>query len=268
MTVSGNTLYATTNQGLSIYNVGPMAETPVTVSVEVPNNTGVSIIPNSFNVPPSQTIVGTDYTTLVWTDTFAPLETAATYTWQSTVSNVVAGQSTEVTLGTAVAFTDQGVSGSLSLPPTSIVGAPIIELISPTQTVQPGGTATYDVRLSNPYDQNVSYSIGEQDDDDSNTISSTVFNVYPFGITLEPGQTIDVALSITTYSDSAAGDYTFSVLAEANYQPGPLGTVQGELVVAGAPSRSPIRTLLARWRRSRRPRPPLDKGHRRTSSFS
>jgi hypothetical protein len=108
MTVSGNTLYATTNQGLSIYNVGPMAETPITVSVEVPNGTGVSIVPNSFNVPPSQTITGTSYDTLVWTETMAPLDSSFTFTWNSTVHNLGPGESQAVTLGASVAFTDQG----------------------------------------------------------------------------------------------------------------------------------------------------------------
>ncbi len=58
----------------------------MTVSVEVPNNTGVSIVANSFNVPPSQTITGTDYDTLVWTETMASLDTSFTLTWNTTVT--------------------------------------------------------------------------------------------------------------------------------------------------------------------------------------
>ena len=42
MAVSGDLLYATSQQGLTIYNIGSFDEIPLTVSVEVPN--GVSIV--------------------------------------------------------------------------------------------------------------------------------------------------------------------------------------------------------------------------------
>ena len=126
MTVSGNTLYATTNQGLSVYNVGPMAETPVTVSVEVPNNTGVSIVPNSFNVPPTQTIVGTDYNTLVWTHTMAPLDTEPDVHVADHGEQPGLGRVARRDARHSVAFTDQGTPGSLSLPSTTVTGVPII----------------------------------------------------------------------------------------------------------------------------------------------
>jgi len=53
MAVSGNLLYATsstTSKGLTIFNIGQLESIPVTMSVEVPNNTGVAIVPGSFSV--------------------------------------------------------------------------------------------------------------------------------------------------------------------------------------------------------------------------
>src|SRR5208337_1576575 len=211
MTVSGNTLYATTNQGLSIYNVGPMAETPVTVSVEVPNHTGVSVVPNSFNVPPSQTIVGTNHTTLVWTHTMAALDTSLTFTWKTTVSNLASGETRGVTLGASVAFTDQGTPGSLSLPATSVTGVPIIELIPTSQTTQPGGTATYDVLLTNPTSAEVTYYIYEQDDGSFSSVELNQNNNTAADVTVGPEGTLEVPLAITTYSNAAPGDNSFTV---------------------------------------------------------
>ncbi len=237
MTVSGNTLYATTAQGLSVYNVGPMAETPVTVSVEVPNNTGVSIVPNSFNVPPTQTIVGTNYDTLVWTQTMAALDSSFTYTWQTTVSDLGSGETRDLTLGTSVAFTDQGTPGSLSLPATSVTGEPIIEVIPASQTTQPGGATTYDVRLMNPTNAQVTYFVYE-DDNNYGTFSSVEFEPYEnsgIDVTVGPEGTVDVPLVITTYPDGSLGDNPFTVTAESDYQPGALGTAQGDLTLAGTP---------------------------------
>ena len=60
MAVSGNLLYATSStssQGLTIFNIGQLETIPVTVSVEVPNNTGVTIVPNSLSVPVPSTLL-------------------------------------------------------------------------------------------------------------------------------------------------------------------------------------------------------------------
>ena len=236
MTVSGNTLYATTDQGLSIYNVGPMAETHVTVSVEVPNNTGVSIVANSFNVPPSQTIIGTDYDTLVWTETLAALESSFTVTWNTTVSNLGSGETRDVTLGTSVAFTDQGTPGSVSLPAASVTGEPIIELIPSSQTIQPGGTATYDVRLTNPTNSQVMYGILEQDKNAGAFLSVGLNQnrARQIDVTVGAEGTLDVSLAITTSSTASPGDDMFTVNAKS-LSTGALGAAQAVLTLAGTP---------------------------------
>ena len=231
MTVSGNTLYATTDQGLSVYNVGPMAETPVTVSVEVPNNTGVSIVANSFNVPPSQTITGTDYDTLVWTETMASLDTSFTFTWNTTVSNLASGESQDVTLGANVAFTDQGTSGSLSLPATSVTAVPIIQLVPTSQTVPSTGTVTYNMRLTNPTNSSVTYGLYFS--------SSTYYGGYEFGndvydVTVGPEGTVNEPLTLIPGSETSPGDYSFTVTAASDYSVA-TGSATGTLIVEPAP---------------------------------
>jgi hypothetical protein len=53
MAVSGNLLYTTSSAGLLIYKIGTIESTPITVSVQIPNNPGVSVVPGSFNIPPT-----------------------------------------------------------------------------------------------------------------------------------------------------------------------------------------------------------------------
>ncbi len=76
------------------------------------------------------------------------------------MSDVTAGQTVPVTLGATVGFDNQGTPGTVSLPGTSVTGVPIISVTPASQTAQPGGTATYDVRLENPTDASVTYSLG------------------------------------------------------------------------------------------------------------
>src|SRR5262249_17540017 len=64
--VSGDLLYTASSAGLAIYRIGSLPGEPVTVSVQVPNNTGVAVVPGSFNIPPTQIVHGADYDTLVW----------------------------------------------------------------------------------------------------------------------------------------------------------------------------------------------------------
>src|SRR5690606_20085616 len=63
--VHGNALYATSADGLTVYSLGG-GNTPVTAAVQIPNGTGVEVVPGSFNVPPNEVVPGTEFDTLVW----------------------------------------------------------------------------------------------------------------------------------------------------------------------------------------------------------
>ena len=74
----------------------------MTVTVEVPKGTVASIVPGSFNAPPTQTIVGTSSDTLVWRRSFAFGSTDFAFIWRSTLSNLQAGEIRNTTLGARV----------------------------------------------------------------------------------------------------------------------------------------------------------------------
>ncbi len=90
-----------------VTNTLSVSSSPFSATVEVPNNTGIAIVPNSFNVAPTQVIDGTDFDTLVWTGV-----TQTTLTWESNVSDLQAGESLETTLEASVAFTSNGSTGT------------------------------------------------------------------------------------------------------------------------------------------------------------
>ncbi len=166
MAVSGNALYATSStssQGLTIFNIGQLETIPVTVSVEVPNDNGVSIVPDSLSVPgafnsaPPQVVPGHDSDTVTWSGVLSFGASDVSVSWQSTVSDLGAGQVVPVTTGGSVGFVSQGTAGTVTLPGTAVTGVAIISLSPDSQTEQPGGAATFDLQLTNPTDAAVTY---------------------------------------------------------------------------------------------------------------
>ena len=163
LTVSGSTLYVGTPIGLTTYHIGQLVSSPVTVSVQVPNDsTNQSLVTNSFDKPPTQIISGTTFDTYVWNRSLAFGNTDLSFSWKTKLSNLNPNETRNVTLDTTVGFVSQGTPGTLSLPATSVTAAPIIALSPSSQTVQPAATATYDVRVTNPTAGQVTYGLSEQ----------------------------------------------------------------------------------------------------------
>src|SRR5262249_40239006 len=123
---------------------------PVTASVEVPKNTGVSIVPNSFNVAPAQIISGTDFDTLVWNTAMTALTPNPAFTWQTTVSSLQPGEARAVDLGGTVDLVSQGTAGELTLASQFVTGQQIIGINPPIQSAVPGASAAYTITLKNP----------------------------------------------------------------------------------------------------------------------
>ena len=235
MAVSGNVLYATSSEGLTLYNIGQLVTIPVTVSVEVPNNTGVAVVAGSYSTPPTQIIQGTSYDTLVWDLTLAFGDTQNTITWQSTVSGLGVGQVVPVTSSGSVGFVSQGTTETVTLPGTAVTGAAIISISPESQTEQPGGTATYDVQLTNPTDAPITYDVYGQTPS-NNSISYFNVNSHQQWVTVGPEATVDVPLQVTTVLNATPGDNSFTVTAiDSNNSNGASGSVQGNLTVAGQP---------------------------------
>jgi uncharacterized membrane protein len=240
LTVSGSTLYVGTPTGLATYDIGQLVSSPVAVSVQVPaDSANLALQAGSFNKPPTQIIHGAGSDTYVWDRSLAFGNTDLSFSWQTKVSNLAAGDTAAVTLGTAVALVNQGTSGSVSLAGTAVTAVPIISVTPASQTAQPGGTATYDVRLENPTGAQVTYNLNV-------TGAPGSVNV-PFSVTVAANGTVDVPLTITPYAFASPGDNTFTVTAEyvqftSNFQ-GRIADFKGSatavLTVAGAPALQP-----------------------------
>ena len=142
MAVSGGMLYASTGAGLEVYRAGSITNLPVTVTVQVPTTTGVSIVANSFNIAPTQTTTGATSETLTWTFSSLAAIPSGGITWTTSVSNLQAGEALPVTLGTTVQYTALGTTGSETLPPLEVAGVPATQTLTvPVQIEAPGAAA-------------------------------------------------------------------------------------------------------------------------------
>jgi uncharacterized membrane protein/sugar lactone lactonase YvrE len=179
-----------------------------------------SIATNTFTTPTSVPI-----------DDVAPLiglgaAPGETITWQSAISNLQVGEVRNVTLGGTVNFTSQGTAGTLTLPPTSVVGAQILALNPAVQTVAPATPATYTLTVINPS--------SSQD-----TFNLAVLGVPPGWVSLPASVAVaansssNVILTLTSDSFAALGDHGFTITA--NDGKGAMGSVAGDLILAGQP---------------------------------
>ncbi len=227
ITVSGDMLYASTSDGLSIYQIHPLVSDAVTITANLPAGTAANIVSGSFNVPPTQINTSSSGDSLVWDRSFASGNTTYTFTWQTTVSAVQAGQTVPVTTGASASYVNQGTPGTLNLPGTSVTGASIISISPASQNVQPGATATYDVRLFNPGSAAVTYSLG---------ITGLVQDwttKLPGSISVPADGSVDLALAITSGVTDPLGTTSFTMTASD--ASGASGSATASLTLAGQP---------------------------------
>jgi len=224
MATANGELYATSADGLLVYNIGTLGAVPVTASVELPNGTGISVVAGSFNVAPTQVVAGTQFDTLVWNLTPT---SPTTLTWQTAVNGLEPGESLGVTAGGSIGFVSQGTQGTLTLPPAFVTGAQIIGLDPPAQTVQPAAAATYTLTLTNPTSQPITYGLSVQG------VPSRWVNL-PSSVTVDANGTASETLTLTSDSFSSVGNYRFAVTAWATG--GASQSVLGTLTLAGMPA--------------------------------
>jgi uncharacterized membrane protein len=237
MAVSGGLLYMASSAGLGIYQINSVVGEPATVSVRVPNTTGVAIVPNSFNIPPTRIIHGTEYDTLVWDRTLAFGESQPTFTWQSKVNSLLPGESRDVTLGGTIDFVSQGTAGSIALPPTAVSGVHFISLDPASQTVRPGDTVTFHITLHNPSPFNEGFGLSVKGLPESWVHMTSAVEIVGNGFA-------DVTLQITPNATADLGDFGFQVMAsygfvDPTFANSGSDTVLGTLTVTGKPVARP-----------------------------
>jgi uncharacterized membrane protein len=214
--------------GLMIYSLDNPAQAAVSASVDVAKNNGVSIVPNSFNIEPSDIIDNGAYETLVWSEDKFPLPYSpfdTTITWNLQVDDLQPVEAREVLNGGEADFTYQGTPGAITLAPQFLSSGDVIDLNPSSQTARPGEEVVYTVTLHNPGSIDLPLDLG---------LSGLDPSWYYFD---QPSLTLpaasDAVTSLHVRPDSGALLRTddFSVLAASSNQA--VGAASGRLIVDG-----------------------------------
>ncbi|GIK54769.1 MAG: hypothetical protein HND44_04885 [Chloroflexi bacterium] len=148
--------------------------------------TGVTVLPGSFNVPPTTSAdptYGWDYGQN-WTTP------AVTRTFQSLVIGLQPGEVRKIAEGTQVAYTLAGGSNYLTLPPLYVTAARLAALEPPLHTRPAGGTAVYELSLTN---------LAATPDNYTLTVSGPLadWTAAPASVPVTANSTIVVPLTVT-----------------------------------------------------------------------
>ena len=224
----GNVIYTTSSSGLIIYQVEAADPVPVTARVEIPTGTGVSIVPGSFSVEPSQIISGSNEDTLVFNLSLTSASSAATITWQTSVANLGPAEQRRVVNGATLDFTSQGTQGQTLLGPLDVAGNQVLGLDPATRTVAPGQSAVYTLKVSNPTSSDLTYDLAVSG------VPST-WSDLPGTVTVAAGGEQDVPFNLVSDVFTPAGDLGFTVTATAGTIAGSVG---GDLVLSGSPAQA------------------------------
>lgn len=219
-------IYTTSASGLIIYQLRASDAIPATVRVDVPNNQGVSIIPGSFSVAPSQIIPGAGFDTFVFDLSLTGAAPAETITWQTKVTDLAAGESRQVVTGATVDFTSQGANGQVVLGPLTVAGEHVLGLDPDTQTASPGESVPFTLSLTNPTAASLTYALTLQG------LPGT-WSDLPASVTLPAGTQQFLPFTLTSNVSTPVGNLGFSIVATAQ---GLTDSVGGNLNLAGEPA--------------------------------
>jgi len=228
--VDGNNLLVVDASGLKIFSLGSLAQTTVTASVDVPKNTGISIVPGSFSVSPSSIVDNGTFNTIVWNaDKFpVPYEPFnTTITWQLGVSGMKAVEAREALNGGKVNFTYTGAAGEVPLDAAFVQSGFTLFLDPASQGTAPGGQAFYNVQVVNAVGPNQTYALSVVGIDPD-------WVSLPAQVTVTSGSSEIVPLILSPDINASETEYTFTVLATPVGQTSDFaGSVRGSLVVSG-----------------------------------
>jgi len=232
--IAGNLLFSTNDtSGLLIYRLGALPTVPITARVSMPTNTGVALVPNSFNTPPTRIERGANADTLVWELILPSGPSSETLTWQTSVTNLQPGEARDITLPSRVEFVAQGTPGHVPLAPVTVSSAQILALQPSTRTVRPGEGAMYTLTARNPTAVEITYMLSVQGVPQS-------WVALASSVTVPAQGAIDLPLTLTAETLATLATYGFIVNASA--PTGALGAVRGTLILQGTPVPVPLDT--------------------------
>ena len=218
-------IYSADSAGLKIYEIGEVSAIPVTAQVQIPNFTGVEIVPGSFNIEPTEIIAGVGFDTLVWELGLTAATPTQTFTWQTSVTGLQPGERRAVTFDTFVDFTVEATPGQVNLPPESVIAEQVLSLDPATQTKRPGESAIYTVTIENPAATDVIYDLSVAG------VPLDWVNL-PTPLFVAAGTSASVDLTLTSDPFAALSEFGFVVTATTA---GVASSVEGALVLAGDP---------------------------------
>lgn len=205
-----NILFTPSDAGLGFYDIGQVVGLSYRAQVQIPKNTSVSLVADSFNIPPSRIDTGSDFDTLVWERALNNARPQDTLIWQLQAIDMAPAEARPVTGDTLIDFTaSTGDAGQLTLPPVELVARQVITLTPQSRTVKPGETASYTLGIENPTDQPVSYDLSVQ-----GTPNGWAQLASPVTIPAQGHQ--NLPLNLVTTAASEVGQYGFVVTATAN----------------------------------------------------
>jgi len=222
----GTYLYATGDDGLTIYQLGGAGNIPVTAQVQVPNNTGVQVDSGSFSVAPTQIISGADFDTLVWELLLDGGNPSQTITWNSTITGLQPGETRAVTLESTVDFVSQSTPGQIGLPKQNVYAEQLLSIAPESETAAPGADSQFVVTIANPSQLEVTYDLSVAG------IPQDWVVALPSTVTVGAGESVDVGLTLR--SDPFAGEGEFAFLVNASVT-GVTGSIEAVLNLVGAP---------------------------------
>ncbi|NUM43153.1 MAG: hypothetical protein HUU38_00490 [Anaerolineales bacterium] len=198
----------------------------------------VTVLTNTFNIPPTTSndpIYGWDYA-VTWENT------VVTQTFTSLLTNLQPGESRMVAQGTTADYVVSSGTNHLELPPLFVSVAHIVDVQPVTQTVGAGGSAVFDVVLTNPSGVSALYTLSVSGFPTGwATLSGAV--PVPAGDSVTVPLTVDIPLdadtatlpflvSVTTdqgAADQAGGALTVANLLELEIMPANQTVTTGEV---------------------------------------
>jgi len=205
--LNGNLLYAITATSVLVFDYSAITGPSVTAKVVAPKGTGVTLVPNSFNLAPTAISSTASSDTYTWQQ-----PTVTPITWQATVSAMQPGTGREVATGGAVEFTLPSLgSGSLPLSPAVVTANHTIAVsASVPPLVAIGSPATYVVTLTNPSTTSaVTYHLSAE-----GIPSGWVKTLAP-SVTLGAGAVVTTPLVVQSNIGQSGGNIDFRVVASA-----------------------------------------------------
>jgi probable HAF family extracellular repeat protein len=194
---------ASTQNALSVFQLSQIAGPQLSVSLQIPTTGNASLVPGSFNPPPSTTTPGTGSTTYVWTQ-----PSQNTITFNMNLTGVNPGDVTTLVNSGQLNYTLPSVgSGAYQLGSLAVLTQHILSISPATQSVNYGAqTANYTATITNPLNSPQTFNL-------SAIVPPGWSGVVPANVTVPANGTQTFNVAITPPANGQYGNYTFNVVA-------------------------------------------------------